>query len=111
MPSTTSREIRLKSRPVGLPQASDFELATVEVPAPKTGEVLVRNLWMSVDPYMRGRMYDRPSYVPPFQLGQALQGGAIGRVVESKSEKFKPGDHVLNQLGWRELALAAAEGL
>ena len=110
MPSTTSREIRLKSRPVGLPKDSDFELATVELPAPKSGEVLVRNLWMSVDPYMRGRMYDRPSYVPPFQLGAALQGGAIGRVVASASDKLKPGDTVSHALGWREQVVGPAEG-
>jgi NADPH-dependent curcumin reductase CurA len=73
----TAREVRLKSRPLGMPEASNFEVATVQVPDPGPGEVLVRNSWMSVDPYMRGRMYDRPSYVPPFALGEALQGGAI----------------------------------
>ena len=62
-----THEIRLKSRPVGLPAAENFELAEATLPEPGAGEVLVRNLWMSVDPYMRGRMYDRPSYVPPFQ--------------------------------------------
>lgn len=71
---TISREIRLKSRPVGVPKVSDFDLATVELAGPGDGEIQVKNLWMSVDPYMRGRMYDRPSYVPPFQIGQALQG-------------------------------------
>ena len=75
---TTSREIRLAARPVGMPTPEHFALATVELPAPGPGEVLVRNKWMSVDPYMRGRMYDRPSYVPPFAIGEALQGGAIG---------------------------------
>jgi NADPH-dependent curcumin reductase CurA len=111
---TTSREIRLKSRPVGMPKASDFDLATVELAAPGDGEVQVRNLWMSVDPYMRGRMYDRPSYVPPFQIGQALQGGAIGEVVTSNDPDFEPGDVVNSMFGWREAynanpkALAAA---
>jgi NADPH-dependent curcumin reductase CurA len=75
-----AREVRLKSRPVGLPTPENFEVAEVELKEPGQGEVLVRNLWMSVDPYMRGRMYDRPSYVPPFNLGEAIQGGAIGRV-------------------------------
>ena len=79
----TSREIRLKSRPVGMPSAENFELAVVPVPDPAPGEVQVKNLWMTVDPYMRGRMIDRPSYIPPFQLGQALQGGAIGEVTAS----------------------------
>src|SRR5215475_7352164 len=107
---TKSREIRLKSRPVGMPKAENFEVATVDLKDPGAGEVLVRNLWMSVDPYMRGRMYDRPSYVPPFQLGQPLQGGAVGRVVASGSDKLKAGDHVQHMLGWRELALLPAEG-
>jgi NADPH-dependent curcumin reductase CurA len=79
----TSREIRLKSRPVGMPGAENFELATVTVPDPAPGEVQVKNIWMTVDPYMRGRMVDRASYVPPFQLGEPLQGGAIGEVVAS----------------------------
>jgi NADPH-dependent curcumin reductase CurA len=74
MAETISREIRLKNRPVGLPRVSDFELATVPIPLPGAGEVLVRNLYMSVDPYMRGRMLDQPSYVQPFQVGQPLDG-------------------------------------
>lgn len=109
--ATSSREIRLKSRPVGLPEASNFELATVEVPDPGAGEVLVRNQWMSVDPYMRGRMYDRPSYVPPFQIGQPLQGGAVGTVVKSNDERFKPGDLVESFNGWREAYVSPASGL
>lgn len=109
--ATSSREIRLKSRPVGLPEASNFELATVDVPDPGAGEVLVRNQWMSVDPYMRGRMYDRPSYVPPFQIGQPLQGGAVGTVVKSNDERFKPGDLVESFNGWREAYVSPASGL
>ena len=97
-----AREIRLKSRPVGLPEAANFELAEVTLGKPGAGEVLVRNTWMSVDPYMRGRMYDRPSYVPPFELGQALQGGAVGEVVESGDPNFKAGDLVESMLGWRD---------
>ncbi|MDR7114860.1 NADP-dependent oxidoreductase [Caulobacter sp. BE254] len=98
----TSREIRLKSRPVGEPVHDNFELATVEVAAPGDGEIQVRNLWMSVDPYMRGRMTDRKSYVPPFELGKALQGGAIGEVTASNDPDFKPGDIVSTMFGWRE---------
>jgi NADPH-dependent curcumin reductase CurA len=105
---TKSREIRLKSRPVGLPEASNFEVATVELNDPGPGEVLVRNAWMSVDPYMRGRMYDRASYVPPFQLGEPLQGGAVGKVAVSKDPKFQPGDLVESMLGWREAFVAPA---
>ena len=99
---TVSREIRLKTRPVGVPAVTHFELASVELAAPGPGEVQVRNLWMSVDPYMRGRMYDRPSYVPPFELGKALQGGAIGQVVASNDPDFAVGDIVNSMFGWRE---------
>lgn len=106
-----SREIRLKSRPVGLPEVSNFELATVELKEPGAGEILVRNSWMSVDPYMRGRMYDRPSYVPPFALNEALQGGAVGVVVKSNDPNFAPGDLVESNLGWREAFVSTAAPL
>ena len=75
---TTSREIRLASRPQGVPTLDNFSFTTVEVPDPRAGEVLVRNLFMFVDPYMRGRMNDVKSYVSPFEIGKALQGGAVG---------------------------------
>ena len=110
MSNHSSKEIRLKARPVGMPKDSDFELATADVPGPKDGEVLVRNIWMSVDPYMRGRMMDRESYVPPFQIGSPLEGGAIGQVVESRSDKLKVGDYVNHMLGWREFAVGDASG-
>ncbi len=102
MLETVSREIRLKRRPVGLPAESDFELAQVPIPEPGVGQVLVRNIYMSVDPYMRGRMMDRESYVPPFQVGQPLEGGCVGRVVKSNQGKFQVGDCVVGMLGWRE---------
>ncbi|MDB5469312.1 MAG: Alcohol dehydrogenase zinc-binding domain protein [Caulobacter sp.] len=106
---TTSREVRLKSRPEGLPTAANFEVASVELPAPGPGQVQVRNHFMSVDPYMRGRMYDRPSYVPPFQIGEALQGGAVGEVVASNDPAFKVGDAVQSMWGWREAYNADAK--
>ncbi len=99
---TTVREIRLKSRPNGLPTADNFELATVELPAPGDGEVQVKNLWMTVDPYMRGRMNDVKSYSPPFPLGKAMDGGAIGEVTASNSPALKVGDLVQSGFGWRE---------
>ena len=108
---TTSREIRLASRPVGVPQPENFELASREVAAPGPGEVLVENKFMSVDPYMRGRMYDRPSYVPPFQIGEALQGGAVGVVAHSNADGFKKGDIVSSMFGWREAFVAPAAAL
>jgi len=109
--ATTSREIHLKSRPVGTPEAANFEVVSVQVPDPGAGEVLVRNAWMSVDPYMRGRMYDRPSYVPPFQLGAPLQGGAVGQVVKSNDPKFQPGDWVESMNGWREAYVSSGAAL
>jgi len=105
---TTSREIRLKSRPVGEPTAANFELATVTLPDPAPGEVQVRNSWMTVDPYMRGRMNDVRSYVPPFQIGEALQGGAVGEVTASNDPAFKAGDAVQSFFGWREAFNAPA---
>jgi NADPH-dependent curcumin reductase CurA len=108
---TISREVRLRQRPVGLPTSADFELATVEVPSPGPGEVQVKNLFMSVDPYMRGRMTDRPSYVPPFQLGATLQGGAVGEVIASGADGFEPGDIVTSMFGWREAFTAQAKHL
>ena len=99
---TTVREIRLKSRPSGLPNAGNFEMASIDLPEPAAGEVQVRNLWMTVDPYMRGRMNDVKSYAPPFQLGKALDGGAIGQVTASKDPSLKQGDLVQSGLGWRE---------
>jgi len=111
MTSITSKEIRLKNRPEGLPAASDFELAEVTLPAINDGEVLVQNMYMSVDPYMRPRMYDRKSYFPPFQVGQPLDGGGVGRVIESKTDGLKEGDYVLSMLGWREYFVSGEAGL
>lgn len=105
---TTSKEIRLKSRPVGTPTAANFELATVDLPDPGPGEVQVRNSWMTVDPYMRGRMNDMRSYVPPFQLGEAMQGGAVGEVIASNDPAFRVGDPVQSFFGWREAFNAPA---
>jgi NADPH-dependent curcumin reductase CurA len=105
---TASREIRLADRPVGEPKPSDFELAEVELPDPAPGEILVRNRWMSVDPYMRGRMNDLRSYVQPFELGAPLEGGAVGEVVASEAEEIGTGRQVVHQLGWRDYALLPA---
>jgi NADPH-dependent curcumin reductase CurA len=104
-----SREVQLVARPAGEPKTSDFRVVEVDVPDPGPGELLVRNEWMSVDPYMRGRMNDVQSYVPPFKLEQPLEGGAVGEVVASGSEQITPGQRVLHNLGWREYALVKAE--
>ncbi|WP_127481159.1 NADP-dependent oxidoreductase [Nocardioides pantholopis] len=105
---TTTREIHLASRPQGWPVPENFRTVTTELPDPGPGEVLVRNTVMSVDPYMRGRMNDVKSYVPPYRLDAPLDGGAVGEVVASGDESLQPGDTVLHQLGWREHALAPA---
>jgi NADPH-dependent curcumin reductase CurA len=102
MTDLMSREIRLAHRPVGVPDESTFDMVEVSVPPPGPGEVLVRNLFMSVDPYMRSRMIDRKSYVPPFEVGKTLQGGAVGEVVASRHDDFAAGDSVLSMFGWRE---------
>ncbi|MFI9200505.1 NADP-dependent oxidoreductase [Streptomyces sp. NPDC053048] len=104
----TSREWHLIARPQGWPTPEDFALREVAVPEPGEGQILVRNIHLSVDPYMRGRMDDRPSYIPPFRLGEPMDGGAVGEVVASRAEGFAPGDHVLHGLGWREYALVDA---
>ena len=105
---TTSREWHLVARPHGEPQPSDFELVEVPVRAPGDGEVVVRNLFLSVDPYMRGRMNDVKSYVPPYALGEPMEGGAVGQVVASNAETHAVGDLVLHMQGWREVAVGPA---
>ena len=99
---TAYREIHLKSRPVGMPTADNFDVGSADARAPGAGEVQVKNLFLSVDPYMRGRMSDRKSYVPPFELGKVMQGGAVGEVVASGDDRYKAGDKVLSMFGWRE---------
>lgn len=106
MAEIVSREIRLRNRPIGMPRSGDFELVSVRVPEPREGEVLVRNIYMSVDPYMRGRMNDQESYIPPFELAKPLEGGCVGQVVASKKGGFEVGDHVLGMRGWREYYLS-----
>lgn len=111
MADMTSREIRLASRPTGIPTAGNFTLAERELRPLGEQEVLVRNLYMSVDPYMRGRMNEGKSYVPPFELGEPLQGGAVGEVVESRASELKPGDVVTSRFGWRERFIASPHDL
>jgi len=111
MPSISSREIHLASRPTGMPTTDNFELVEVQLPDPAPGQMLVRNLYISVDPYMRGRMIDRKSYVPPFQIGEALTGGAVGQVVRSNDGPFQEGATVLSMNGWREYFLSDGRDL
>jgi NADPH-dependent curcumin reductase CurA len=106
-----SREIRLVSRPNGVATHSNFEIAEVELQPLGFGEVRVRNTWMSIDPYMRGRMRDYESYLPPFQIGKVLEGMAVGDVMQSNDPGFATGDTVLSFMGWREVFNAPAAAL
>lgn len=106
---TSTREIRLASRPTGRPVPENFRLAESPLPELQDGQILVRNLYVSVDPYMRGRMNDVKSYSAPFALDAALDGGAIGEVIASRAEGRKVGDAVVHQLGWREYAVLEAD--
>ncbi|WP_067178067.1 NADP-dependent oxidoreductase [Microtetraspora niveoalba] len=107
-PPERGLEVRLASRPRGWPTPENFEIAEVPIKRPGPGQLLVRNEVMSVDPYMRGRMNAGRSYVPPFEVGRALEGGAVGEVVADGSGRFRPGQKVVHSLGWREYALVDA---
>src|SRR5215211_4619957 len=106
-----ARAWHLTSRPQGLPSQENFALREIELPPLGPGMVRVRNLWLSVDPYMRGRMNDVKSYVPAFQVGEPMEGGAIGEVVESNADELKPGDLVQHMAGWRDEAVVDARAV
>jgi len=106
-----NRRITLAARPVGFPQESDFALVESELPQPGPGEVLVRARWLSLDPYMRGRMSEARSYARATQLGEVMTGQVVGEVAESQDGRFAPGDHVVGQLGWQEHAVARGGAL
>jgi len=106
-----NKEIRFASRPTGMPTLDNFKTVDADVPQLNVGEVLVRTLYISVDPYLRGRMREGRSYVPPFEVGQVIESGAVGEVVESRAPEFQPGDIVTGMLGWRLYNVAKAAGL
>jgi NADPH-dependent curcumin reductase CurA len=108
---SANREIRLVGRPQCVPDESLFEVVDTEVPDPADGQVLIRNAYISVDPYMRGRMNDVRSYVAPFTLGEAMSGGAVGRVAASRNPALADGEWVVHSLGWREWSLSDGRGL
>jgi NADPH-dependent curcumin reductase CurA len=109
--AAVSREVRLVSRPSGAATEDLFEVVETDVVEPQDGQILVRNAFCSVDPYMRPRMNDVRSYTPPFVVGEALTGGAVGRVSSSRNDAFAEGDWVLHALGWREWALSDGSGV
>ena len=104
--NSVNRQIILVSRPKGMPSEANFALRQVLIPQPKNDEVLIRSLYISVDPYMRGRMNDASSYIEPFQLNEPLTGGVVGEVIESKNSSFQPGDIVEGYLEWAEYSVA-----
>ena len=105
------RQVRLAARPVGYPKETDFRLVESPVPEPGTGEFLVRVIYLSLDPYMRGRMSDARSYVPPVTLGDVMEGGTVGEVVRSNHPGYAVGDIVEGRLGWQEYAVSAGKGV
>lgn len=108
--TTTAREIHLKSRPAGVPASENFDLVERQLDAPRDGQLLVRNTWISVDPYMRGRMVDRQTYIPPFNLGEVMDGAAVGIIEQSGDPAYSTGDVVVHFAGWRDRALIDAAG-
>ena len=106
MTQETNKQVRLASRPVGWVSEENFTITEEPAADPADGEVLVRNLFMSVDPYMRGRMNDVKSYIPPFQIGEVLQAGTVGQVVASNFDGIAEGDHVMGMLGWENFSVS-----
>ena len=106
MISETNRRIVLASRPEAYPEPRHFRLEEVAIPQPREGEALVRTIWLSLDPYMRGRMREGPSYAAPVEIGGVMTGGIVGRVVESRTPELAVGDIVDGSLGWQEYAVA-----
>ena len=107
MNTSTQTEIHLANRPSGMPSDKDFDFVKRAIPTPNEKEVLVRTLYLSVDPYMRGRMQDAKSYIAPFKLHEAIVGGTIAQVVQSNSSQFKKGDIVIGNLKWAEYSVAS----
>jgi NADPH-dependent curcumin reductase CurA len=106
-----NRSILLVSRPEGMPNDSNFRMIESPAPQPAEGEVLVRTLYLSVDPYMRGRMRDAKSYVPPFPLNEVLTGGVVGQIMESKNPRFSSGDIVVGRLGWADYSVSKGQDI
>jgi NADPH-dependent curcumin reductase CurA len=107
----SARRVVLVSRPVGEPKASDFRIEDYPIPAPGEGQVLLRTIWLSLDPYMRGRMSDAPSYATPVPIGGVMEGGTVSEVTASNNPGFDKGDIVLSRAGWQTHALSDGKGL
>ena len=108
---TSNRQFLLAARPVGMPKESDFQLVTAPIPALVDGQLLLRTLFLSVDPYMRGRMNGVRTYTDPIDIGQVMQGGTVGEVLQSRNPQFHVGDTVLGYWGWQEYGISDGKGL
>src|SRR5579859_1976544 len=108
---TINRQIVLRRRAVGKPKPSDFALVEASVRPPQEGEVLRRTIYLSLDPYMRGRMSDRTSYTSPASLSEVMVGGTVSRIIASRSPSFAEGDYVLGYDGWQEYSVSGGDGL
>jgi NADPH-dependent curcumin reductase len=106
-----AKRVVLVSRPAGEPKPADFRIEDAAIPSPGDGEVLLRTVWLSLDPYMRGRMSEGPSYVPPVPIGGVMEGGTVSEVIDSKNPAFAKGDIVLSRAGWQTHALSDGKGL
>lgn len=106
-----NKTILFKNRPAGKPSTSDFEITSEETPTPAEGEILLKSLYISVDPYLRGRMRDQKSYIPPFKLNEPLESNVVAEVVESKNPNFQKGEFVTGMLQWREMQISKGTGL
>src|SRR5213596_1680581 len=111
MQSLLNRQVLLRSRPTGEPRVSDFELVESPVPAPGEGELLCRTIYLSLDPYMRGRMNDAKSYAQPVELGTTMVGGAVSEVIASNNAAFPTGSFVVGPTGWQAYALSRGAGM
>lgn len=109
--STVNRQITLAARPVGEPKESDFKLVETEIPTPGPDQFLVQVIYLSVDPYMRGRMSDRPSYAPPVQIGEVMGGSGVGRIIKSNTRRFRVNEIVTGYFGWQEYAVSGTDGI
>ena len=108
---STNRQIKLASRPHGEPTDDNFELATSDIPTPQAGEMLLRTLYLSLDPYMRGRMSAAKSYADPLNIGDVMTAGTVAQVVESDVDGFSAGDIVVSQSGWQDYSVSTGEGV
>ena len=111
MSTETNVRVLLKSRPNGFPTEDDFDVVESPIPQPQQGEILMESLWLSLDPYMRGRMNEAKSYAPSVNVGESMVGGAVARVVESRSPLFSPGDIVEGRFGWQSYAISNGIGV